>query len=382
MHQLAPLFHSGYAEYADDAGRSRLFTLLLLMLGILVLPATAAFAEDDADSQVRVQSTLEVRAMKKVRQAIDDVARQQTGFVDNVLKDMADFVVTFEKIGKDVAEMTNAWIEDPSEKRRAQLTRAVSEGAARGQRACEHLAKADAKVGELVGVIRRGLAGHVQEANTLAQGARHRVQEYERQVSEAEKAAFQLREELKERNLLDGGELPLEIEDRLWHLKIDYEDAQVMVELSEGTAVESENFVERLKDVDTDYEAIERMVGRIAYRAKSAQSVFAGIGELEKAGIYNRLIEQAYDSRGLREQMRATFDRMQKMQGVVGALRTATSKRYTRTSARSQAKRTPFDPGDGDLRAWLTNLGRAPQAAPAPSKAVADQAPDTTSTPR
>ena len=281
---------------------------------LLTALALSVAAQSGPEKHTSLESVVEVRALDKIRDFVDDAVRRQNRVMDRMAGEVGAFLDTMTEIGTDVAKATNEWLADPTPENEARVTQAVCEGAARGREAADALGGLEEEFKHLIGVVRDGLAARMKETNATVSEVRGQARDYKKRLAELRKAVLQARTMLEVGGHLDRGEIPPELEDKLFRMRVDYTELELVSEIWGDLGDLIEQQMEVLVSADDDYREIGRMMGKLSYQAGSAGRVFGAIGVAESLKLRSKLLSDAYArSREMRGTIHSTFKRMDKI---------------------------------------------------------------------
>lgn len=323
------------------SGKNKQIILLILLaiyMGpIMTLSAHAREISDGDFKKLRFSDTMEVKALEDVKEFVDDAVCQQNEVLDNIAEDFEKFLAEMSDIAADVADATNVWISDPNPETEAEVSRSVTEGAARGRKAAGEIAEIKDQVEKVTDVIGDSLNTCIRETDEAAKGAEGKASRYFNQLEKSSRAVLEAKKLLEEKGYFNTEEMPQELEEKLFRLAVDHQELEVVTKLWQDVGQVIAAYVVALNQAKADYNEIVRIAGRVSYQAESSSRIFAHVGQAEALKIQTKLLADAYSqSRALRNQMTSAFQRMKDIRGKLTQV-VLTTKRLPQPGQRDNA---------------------------------------------
>lgn len=338
------------------ASAAKYWPMVVLIVVLLPLLAQAQRDNGKGFKDLRLDSTMEVKRLEELERFVDDTARQQLEVMDNIVTRIGSFVDTIVDVGRNVKRTTEDWIKNPTPQHEARVTQAVVEGARRGQKAAAAMASIKPDIQKGLQTLRSGLNTQLRETQGVVVKARGNEARLKAELATAEAAVLETKRLLGARGHFASGEIPPDLEDRLFRLVVDYQEVAMVVDLWRDVAVLIQEYVGVLEYADRDYAQIDRKVDMMAYQAESAARVFGHVGVAETLKVRAKLIADAYGkAQELNSQVTSAFDKLRELRKEMLQL-VDVARHLPRPTQPGQQETTAKPMSRSELIAWFEHF--------------------------
>lgn len=268
----------------------------LAVVFVLLVPVIAIGAKNPKQFQnVSIQSPMEVKRLEEVEGMVDDAIRTQSEVMAGIAERIEEFVRTTSGIGAKVVDATNAWVSAPSPRSEGRVEQTIGEGAAVGREAARSITTLEGDTVKATAAILKGLESNIQEITRTVGQSENLSHHYESEFAKAKEAALKAKEVLEKKGYLaTDGQLPPELEKKLFQLAVDYQELEMMSQIWKEVGAGLNGYLAVLEQARTDYKDINNMASMISYQAASMERMFGAVGMAQSLKIKTKLIGDAY----------------------------------------------------------------------------------------
>jgi hypothetical protein len=228
-----------------------------------------------------------------VQEFADEMLHKQTQLIGEILDQSQGVIDTMKAVDARITAARTAWQQQPTPDNGAALAEAVTQGAAQGREAAEHMAEIQTKARGVVAELRKGIADQKRNAQGFVQTAQGLAQRYDAEFRKVQAAALEARNVLDARGQLENGDVPPELADRLERLRVEYQEAADLAQLYEGTAATIAEFVAVFDEADRDFAELDRFAEVTASEFASAGRVLQHVGHAQALNVQVRMAADA-----------------------------------------------------------------------------------------